>query len=234
MLVVELKWDKGAEAAIADRSDTAESYVNAMTSDHAVYIPGGSLTGTGAGVYNLGDGWYYFYYGDYVDGVRTGKGVSFVRSYSDAYEYYEGMWSNDLPNGQGAVTTITTIDYDGYGVFVYIDIFSGNLVNGLWNGTVNIEQASTRDGLPYTEFHLSFVADNGVVTEDKTDEYLSHIKYLGYSREDVVSEDRIIYAFTGDTNGVEDGVETYYDDARVHYSCIPGAHLGVFGWDDRP
>lgn len=54
------------------------------------------------------------------------------------------------------------------------------------------------------------------------DEYLSRLKYLGYSRADIVSENRMVYAFSGQTNGgIEDGVEQYYDDARVSFSCSP-------------
>lgn len=200
-------------------SDEAESFVNAMTNDHTIYIPDGSLTGTGAGVYRDERGYYYFYYGEYVNGVRTGNGVNFL-TFSNAYEYYEGMWSNDLPNGQG---TVTTIEDNGR-----ISIFSGNLANGLWNGTVNIAYTDIYGGT----YNFNFVADNGVATEDKTDEYLSHVKYLGYSREDVVPENRIIFAFDGHTNGgVENGVEQYYDDANICYYCTPGTHLGVTVWE---
>lgn len=202
-----------------DGSDAAESYVKAMTGNHTIYIPGGSLTGTGAGVYKDGNS-YYFYYGDYADGVRTGHGVSFVQSYSNAYEYYEGMWSNDAPNGEGMITTVVD---DGE-----FNIFKGNLVNGLWKGEVKITSSDIFGEI----YDLSFTADNGVPTQDKTDEYLTHLVNYEYSREDIVSENRIVYAFGGHVNCVENGVEQYYDDARVSYSCAPGTHLGVFGWAD--
>lgn len=217
----------GAMRAV-DGSDEAAAYVNSMNSDRAVYIPDGSLTGKGAGIYKVDSG-YYFYYGDYVNGIRCGSGSSFI-SAGDGLEIYTGAWNDDAPNGQGAVTTIL----DAGEKYIY----SGTMLNGLWNGIVNIEYTNYFEGNVYWSYdNIAFVADNGVATADKTNEYLSHIRWLweeyDYTMENFLWEGRIVYAFGGESNGNQiDGVEQYYDDARVAFYSIPGSRLGVFGWAD--
>lgn len=206
-----------------DGSEVANAYVNAMTENHAIYIPDGGLTGTGAGVYKYEGGGYYFYYGDYVDGVKSGNGVWFV-SGSDYMDVFTGIWSNDEPNGQG-----TRSEFHDDGKVV---IYSGNLVNGLWNGDVNV--AATTNNAQY---NMSFTADNGVAA-DRTEEFFSHLTYYlaeGGTREIFVSENNIIIAFDGELNGVinDDGVEQFLIGGNLmRTTCIPGAHLGVPGWED--
>ena len=60
-------------------------------------------TGQAVGLYIIPEG-YYFYYGDYVDGVRCGFGTSYWKNGSETYEMYQGYWDNDAPNGQGTIT----------------------------------------------------------------------------------------------------------------------------------
>lgn len=228
-------------------TDTAGVYLDAMEANSSVlsvYIPDGGIVGTGLGIYNLPDSNVYLYYGDYVDGVRTGNGA-LLYIYGDGYEYFEGTWSNDAPNGQGTRTMVrfNTLSEEVLGgVLPYntvgsSEVFNGSLVNGLWDGVVTISvsdmgyynmdmaggRAPSADRIE--TYNLSFVANNGVAAEDKTDEYLSHLKYLGYTRED---DGWIVYAFDGYPNGgVEDGVEQYYDDGRYALSCKMGTHLGI-------
>lgn len=206
-----------------DGSDEAQTFVNAMAGDRAVYIPDGSLTGTGAGIYKFGSNGYYFYYGEYVNGVRSGNGTHFV-SGADYMEIFSGTWDNDAPNGQGSITRIS--DESVY-------VHSGNLVNGLWDGTGNIV-------ITYPEgdsYNLAFTAENGVA-EDKTEEYRSHFKYLmeegdEYYYDLLPDEDRFIYAYTGESNGmVVDGVEQYYPGTDVYFYYRFGKTLGVYGWED--
>lgn len=214
-------------------TEAASAYVDAMTADRAVYIPDGSLTGTGAGVYITDDA-CYVYYGDYVNGVRIGNGAQFVL-YSNAIRIFKGIWDNDAPNGQGVNTFIW--DEDEYG-WSYVRTDSGSLVNGLWNGTVNVTYSSSCAGYEQYQFLVDYTADNGVATVDKTEEFLSHVQFSiensGPEREEELApEGAMCYAFTGDYNGVViNGVEQYYDDSFVRFLCSPGERLGVFGWED--
>lgn len=212
-------------------TEAASAYVDAMTADRAVYIPDGSLTGTGAGVYITDDA-CYVYYGDYVNGVRIGNGAQFVL-YSNAIRIFKGIWDNDAPNGQGVNTFIW--DEDEYG-WSYVRTDSGSLVNGLWNGTVNVTYSSSCAGYEQYQFLVDYTADNGVATVDKTEEFLSHVQFsieeIGRAREELAPEGAMCYAFTGDYNGVViNGVEQYYDDSFVRFLCSPGQRLGVFGWE---
>ncbi len=150
-----------------DGSDEAEAYVSAMVSDRAVYTPDGSGNGVGAGVYKIpNDGGYYFYYGGYAGGGRTGDGIIFMDC-GDYYYLFTGTWSNDAPNGNGTVK------------YIYLDgshntTINGNLVNGLWNGKVSDIVYDAR--FDYN-FDLSFTANNGQVVEDVTEEFLYNVVY---------------------------------------------------------
>lgn len=185
--------------------------------DRAVYIPDGSLTGMGTGLYIWGAGYMSFYYGDYVNGERNGNGTQYI-AYSSYTEIFTGTWNNDAPNGPGTESTF----YDDGGTLV----LSGSLVNGLWNGAVNVTR--TRSGKQYND---SFMADNGVVP-DRTEELLSHLD--GFTREDVVEGNRIIYAFYGDVEAIENGVEQYDSESVgiYKYDYSSGERLGVTGWAD--
>ncbi len=149
-----------------DGSDEAEAYVSAMVSDRAVYTPDGSGNGVGAGVYKTPSGGYYFYYGGYAGGGRTGDGIIFMDCGS-YYYLFTGAWSNDAPNGNG---TVKKILLDGS----QNDTESGNLVNGLWNGRVsNISYDAEFD----YNFDCSYTANNGQVVEDLTEEFLNNVVY---------------------------------------------------------
>ncbi len=72
-----------------------------------IYLPEGGSTGKGIGFYTFSDcSCDQWYYGDYVDGKREGKGIWYYTSshteegklYKDVYD---GEWSNDAPNGKG-------------------------------------------------------------------------------------------------------------------------------------
>lgn len=148
-----------------DGSDEARAYVSAMVSDRAVYTPDGSGNGVGAGVYKFGDGGYYFYYGGYASGSRTGDGIIFMKQSDNEYYLFTGAWSNDAPNGNGTAK------------YIYLDgsrneTRSGNLVNGLWNGRVIDILCDAR--FDY-DFDLSHTVNNGQVVEDVTEEFLNYV-----------------------------------------------------------
>lgn len=195
-------------------SDAALAYAGTMTEDRPAYIPDGSLTGVGVGVYINGEG-LSFYYGDYVNGERNGNGTQYI-AYTSATEIFTGTWNNDAPNGPGTESTFYA-DND-------ILVLSGSLVNGLWNGAVNLTR--TKSGKQYND---SFMADNGVVP-DRTEELLSHLD--GFTREDLVEDNRIIFAFYGDVEAIENGVEQYDSESVGAYRRDSSERLGVSGWED--
>lgn len=201
-------------------SEAAKAYVNAMTEDRAVYIPEGGLTGKGAEVIKDGYGNYYFYYGDYVDGVKNGNGTWFI-NIPEYTNIFTGTWSNGVPNGQGTESRLFS---NGE-----VRIFSGNLVNGLWHGNVNYT-LTTAEG----QYSMSFVADNGVAA-DRTEELMSHFSYFmemgGYTRDTIVSADEIIFAFAGEVEWTFNGVEQYDTETAIWIKCAPDKHFGVPGWE---
>lgn len=98
----------------------------------------GKPNGTGLAVY--GDDQYY--YGQWADGVRSGKGtwISFYPQYSQyvvTEHLYTGEWANDLPNGQGQehydynYADMNKADY-------YLQNAIGEFSNGLYNGEMYI------------------------------------------------------------------------------------------------
>ena len=109
---------------------------------------------------------YYFYYGDYVNGERKGNGTEFIAYiFADTTGYYvfNGEWNDDAPNGEGIVTEIN--------VFCDYVRKSGTLIDGLWDGRVNVIEGCVLENI-YEEFDLSFIAVNGV-PDDRTEECMS-------------------------------------------------------------
>lgn len=100
----------------------------------------GQLDGIGIAAYPNGA----FYYGPWINGVKSGQGVAFetVKNhdeyYQGEYEVYDGDWADGLPNGQG--TSITKIvpgklrENEGHNSRV-----SGEFADGLYNGRMEVE-----------------------------------------------------------------------------------------------
>ncbi len=167
-----------------DGSEEAGVFVERMEGDSYIYIPedGESRNGTGAGVYKFGEGGYYFFYGQYADGERVGNGSSFINGSEGGYRLFTGEWKNDAPNGYGEeILTYGTLL--GSGASYTMEI-SGNYTDGLCDG--EMEKIIISDGINYD---LSFTAENGVPTEDKTEELLAT-----HPGEDV-PENMYIYAY---------------------------------------
>ena len=94
-----------------------------------IYIPedDGSHTGTGVGIYLNGNNGYYFYYGDFVNGMREDNGSTFMKWDGNRKYVFTGEWKNNDPNGAGRV----------YYEFEHGTVeTSGELTDGLWNGHV--------------------------------------------------------------------------------------------------
>lgn len=152
-----------------DGSEEAAAFVERMESDRYIYFPEGnaSQSGTAAGVYLFGEGGYYFYYGDVVNGERKGIGTEFMNRDS-GYYIFTGEWDKDAPNGEGVVNIIGGMGNGGGGQ--YSAVGKGMLVNGLWDGFVEYILTEESSG---GDFDLSFTAQNGRPTEDRTEEYLA-------------------------------------------------------------
>ncbi len=99
------------------------------------YIFGGGTTGKGIGYYSMEgctcDEWYY---GDYVDGKRSGNGGWYWATTgtdgNPAYYNFEGEFADDAPNGYG----VQTNSYSGVKY-----VYSGTYINGLEHGTMSAE-----------------------------------------------------------------------------------------------
>lgn len=129
-----------AVAQTYDGSPTAKALVADMKAAGVpVYycIFDGTIdTGKGVGVYQFEDGSYYFYYGDYVNGLRHGQGTYFVdynmEDPTGIYYYcYRGAWANDKPNGKG---TIRDVREEVFGNCIVT--IEGTYTDGLENGTM--------------------------------------------------------------------------------------------------
>ena len=176
-----------------DGSEEANAFVERMEQDFLVYVPenDAAQTGKGAGVYQFGEGGYYFYYGDFADGSREGEGCSFCCNHTEEVdEIFTGLWKNDAPNGEGTLEqkggtfTDTGEGFQG-------KISSGNLIDGLWDGPVDVKLSW--DGYTYD---LSFTAVHGAPQEDVTEEY----EDLGYQT-DFLEEGAKFYAFDVSPSG---------------------------------
>ena len=189
-----------------------------MEQDSLVYVPenDAAQTGKGAGVYQYyideEDNGYYFYYGDLADGSREGEGCSFAIDTSEnsngGYCIFTGHWENDAPNGEGTLEQRGgTFDNTGEGF--QGQIYSGNLIDGLWDGSV--DKKLSWDGYTYD---LSFTAVHGVPQEDVTEEYENQ---RGYTPN--LEEGEKIYAYDIDPSG------------RAVYSWIDADKVsGTFGF----
>ncbi len=196
-----------------DGSEEADAFVERMEGDSYAYIPedDASRNGTGAGVYKFGENGYYFFYGQYADGERVGNGSSFINKSEGGYRLFTGEWKNDAPNGYGEEVISHGEMWNEETLFS--SVRRGNLTNGLWDG--EIESIATVYGV---EYDLSFTAENGVPTEDKTEEFLDTCPGA------FIPENVYVYAY-----------DYPYDDdgQRYVYSVIgQGGTVGAIGYGE--
>ncbi|MCR5556487.1 MAG: hypothetical protein K6F75_02870 [Butyrivibrio sp.] len=134
-------WGDGNMEAVSDLAGLerfeAMSYKLNGTTDFLYY---GDTDGTGVpngtGLACYANDQYY--YGEWSNGVRSGKGtwISFYPDYNQNVvieHMYAGQWANDLPNGEGQ----EHYDYDQNYMNeddLYVQNAIGNFTNGLYNG----------------------------------------------------------------------------------------------------
>lgn len=83
-----------------------------------------------------------YYYGQWVNGVRSGEGtwISFYPGYSDNMvkeHLYSGQWSDDLPNGQGQ-EHFDYVQQPQSDKVVYLQNVIGGFAGGYYNGEMYI------------------------------------------------------------------------------------------------
>lgn len=145
-----------------DGSEEARAFADKIEGDSYIFLPDGGMTGFGVGVYIFNGDGYYFYYGEYVEGEREGKGTDFMEYSDSSYYLFTGTWKDDKPNGTGKSTWVNK---------EYGTTFSeGTLVDGLWDGKVTQTEPDEYAG---EDFDLSYTAEKGIPTEDKTEEFLA-------------------------------------------------------------
>lgn len=130
--------DDAAALDALQESDAGKALVKAAQETGSyIYMPEGGTSGKGIGFYTFNDcdcdQWYY---GDYQEGRREGKGIwYYVSSYTEDKslykEVYNGDWSADAPNGTGhqVIALGDTVDTDQ----------DFNVENGLFYGTYDIK-----------------------------------------------------------------------------------------------
>lgn len=201
-----------------DGADETDAVVEALERMPGIYAPEGfteNYTGIAAGIYPFGEGGYNFYYGDYVDGVRSGHGILFISS-SLYYSLYDGPWLDDAPNGEGTVSDYERqSEADEFGSRC-VEIDTGTFTNGLYDGgftkTIN---DNYNTGL---SFSGTFTADMGQVS-DVYDQYPQYHDYEDVYR--LHQEGDIIYVF------LENTTTTWLWWAYIS----PGEKLAISGFD---
>lgn len=197
-----------------DGSEEANAFVSRMSDMQYVYIPDdkSGMNGIGVGVYRYEDPDgedampYYFFYGDYQNGIRVGNGKSFKENENVGYVLFSGEWQNDAPNGYGEeVISLGNLRNSGD---AFSAVKSGNLIDGLWDG--NVKYIVYNDG---KEFDLSFSANNGMPTEDKTNAFKAKARnYTSYENEYVIA-----YDIKGDGDWIEQSLPFEYAFGTIGY-----------------
>lgn len=194
-----------------DGSENASLVVDNMEGDSYVYAKDGydsQYSGKAVGIYTSSQG-YYFYYGDYKDGIRSGQGTLFVKTdgYNKSYMVYEGAWANDKPNGSGKETSVNE---DAGDELVTVER-TGTLSDGLFDGEVTVSLISVDEefGGTYTG---TFTASKGEAPDVRAN-------YPDYDFGDV-SEDTIVYVVL-----TQDGSDLFW-----HFSMKKDAKLGIYSY----
>ena len=137
---------------------SVQDYFMSMNENKVIYFgpynAAGQMHGKGVGIYDRGQ---YIYCGEYKNGIRSGHGVwldgiriddetglpkNGLPDKKDAYDYYEGAWENDKPNGYGEYHVI----YPKEGNLSATR--SGNYPDGYENGEMTVSFAD--HAAPYT------------------------------------------------------------------------------------
>lgn len=196
-----------------DGSDEADAIADSMTEPYLIYAPNGfteNYTGVAAGIYrpydnqtqSYRDGGYYFYYGEYINGVRSGHGVS-IWNTNGGQQIYDGPWDGDMPNGNGTTTYYGYSDTTGES---YVKVTTGNYTNGLENGTMT--SSLTAGGYTYTG---SWVSENGHTVPYDYDMDSNFEEWAYGNSVEWIDEDEIIYSMMFSPDDEENWWYSHYN-----------------------
>lgn len=206
-----------------DGSDEARAVAEALNGAPGIYTPDGfteDYTGVAVGIYpyeydNETD--HYFYYGNFVNGIREGHGIRFGSS-STHYSIYDGPWQNDSPNGEGAYTTYNRQSEDEeYGSYC-IMTETGNFTNGLHDGEFTRILNEINHDFSFTG---SYIADNGQVS-DVWDQYPQYHHYERLYNTHMNGD--IIFVI------LENNTDSNWDNYIWWYTISPEKKLGIVPW----
>ena len=163
-----------------DGTDAADNVVSIMKNrgtDEMLYAPDyhgeSDYTGQAVGVYIVPEG-YYFFYGDYVNGIREGEGTSFwVTTGAYRYELYRGEWKNGKPNGDG--TMYTQDDSEGTQITV-----TGNFTDGRQDGRMGYSYYNSWNNSYYYEEYEAVNGDAAAISSSGNDQDYVYDYYTVY------------------------------------------------------
>lgn len=124
------------------------------------------------GVYRVENplyGYCMIYYGDYLDGMRSGTGAWYGYDNGNNYASH-GDWADDMPNGR-----FETKEWNSnLNESVFYRLVSGNVTDGLWDGSV-LWAFDHTDGV-YRSWTCTF--HNGLVERVRVDTSDGETKYV--------------------------------------------------------
>lgn len=156
-----------------DGTDVANrlAYYSRLWDETYIYSPQGAgemFSGIGCGVYPFGETKsdddsensvsYYFYFGEYENGIRNGHGITFLSSVATSFYSFEGEWKDDAPNGQGIYYVVEKYDYTELSEFT--ETVEGSFKNGLQNGLMTVR--ISYNNVPGYVFKGTYEAKEGI------------------------------------------------------------------------
>lgn len=129
--------DAGKLYELQESADVKELALSVRDGEHFIYFPEEDDNSKGIGFYTFKEcSCKQWYYGDYKDGEREGKGIWYYVSRTEDgslyKEVYNGSWSEDAPNGKGRqlIAFGDSVDTDK----------KFKVKNGLFYGTYKIKE----------------------------------------------------------------------------------------------
>ncbi|MCR5311924.1 MAG: hypothetical protein K6E32_11000 [Lachnospiraceae bacterium] len=208
-----------------DGSDDAQLLSSNCEDGKLLWAPEGftqGYTGLACGLYTYGDEVidengnklvsYYFFFGNYKDGVRDGYGISFIKIKDTSYYAFEGFYKDDKPEGFGVYYKKNTYAYTS--LAEYTEVCFGNYIGGFVDGTATVRVSLNEK--PGTYYEGTFEASMGEPKEAPmaTEEY------------EVLNEIPEGYTLIGVLPNITDG----YDNFMIYRNPV-GAKKGAIGYE---
>lgn len=141
----------------------------------------------------------FVYYGDYVNGIRSGQGT-WVGANGEKYYWFEGLWSNDTPNGNGKVVEYFTTDNKDWNMAYKFET-TGSYVNGLLDGDFT-EKNYLVDGSIISFDNAT--ANNGILVNKGCGNHPNNEdgEYCAFVGKNIISGDEVHWMSKGELNGI--------------------------------